>query len=340
MKKAIIIFQTSGTTLLIILFVAFSAKAKEQAISGMNMCLNIIVPSLLPILILTNTLIKSESSRIFDFLFKPLSKLLKLPCHAVCAVFLGLIGGYPTGAVLTEQLFDLGIINSRTAKRLLRFNFCGGVAFIITAVGTARLGSTKAGIVIYTINVLSSLIVCIAESIFSPEQKESESRVPCLNFSSALVSSVESSTKSVAVMCGYIIFFSALSGLVTVPQSVMPMIEITNGIFSSDFNIPLPYLCFFLSFGGVCIHFQLFGIIQKVKMKYFDFFIHRLLGGVISYFLGKAYILLFAPDEAVFGNISKAIPKSGEINGSLSLVLLASCVVIVVDLNNKKSKLI
>ncbi|MDO4363262.1 MAG: hypothetical protein Q4C99_01920 [Clostridia bacterium] len=340
MKKAATIFQTVGIFAVIVLFVVFSAKAKAQAIEGMKMCINIIVPSLLPILILTNTVIKSECSTVFEFIFRPIAKLLKLPSAAVCVIFFGLIGGYPTGAVLTDELFEQGIISEETAKRLLRFNFCGGIAFIITAVGTIKLGNTKAGIIIYLTNIFSSITICIIESLFAQKEEYTNIKIKKTNFSSALINSVEGSVKSIAIMCGYIVFFSALSGLFTVPNFLMPMIEITNGVFANGNTVPFEYLCFFLCFGGICIHFQLFGIIKKVNMSYFDFFIHRLAGGLLAYFPGKLYSVWFAPNEEVFANISQATPKMSEINGSLSLMLLASCVVIVVDLNNKKSKLL
>ena len=246
-----------------------------------------------------------------------------------------LIGGYPTGALLTEQLFEHGEIDEHTARRMLRFNFCGGVAFIITAVGTIKLNSTKIGIVIYTINLLSSIIICFVESLFEKPKSYKNTKMTKQNFSTALVNSVESSTKSIAIMCGYITFFSALSGLFNIPKFIMPIIEITNGVFSAKQNISLPYLCFFLCFGGFCIHFQLFGIIKKANMSYFDFFIHRLAGGIISYFL-----FFFSPEQEVFSNISNITPIASEINSSLSLMLLSSCVIIVVDLHNKKSSLI
>ena len=326
--------------MLIILFVIFSTKAKTQTIGGMKMCVNIIIPSLLPILILTNTAIKSEASTFFEFILTPVAQLLKLPSTAVCAVFFGLIGGYPTGAILTEQLLEHGEIDDYTARRLLRFNFCGGIAFIITAVGTIRLNSTKTGVVIYIINLLSSIIICLIESLFEKKQPHKKQTTTKQSFSNALVNSVEVSTKSIAIMCGYITFFSALSGLFTIPKPILPLIEITNGVFSAKQIISLPYLCFFLCFGGLCIHFQLFGIIKKADMHYFDFFIHRLAGGVISYFLGKCYIQIFEPNREVFSNISQITPIASEINSSLSVMLLASCVIIVVDLHNKKSSLI
>lgn len=342
MKKALEATQSVGIFALIICFIVFSVRAKAQALEGMKLCLNVIVPTLLPILILTNTIIKSSSRVFLETVFSPLARLLRLPKCACCALILGLIGGYPTGAILSNELFNLHLIDNQTAKRLLRCSFCGGVAFIITAVGTIHLNSTKTGIIIYIINVLSSIIICVADGIIHPNTNKitQEYSIGSQSFCDALINSIECSTKSVAVMCGCIVFFSAICGLVSIPPFAMPLIEITNGIFKFDGSIPLPYLCFFLSFGGLCIHLQILNVIKSTGIGYIDFFVHRVVGGLISYFLGKGYILLFNPDTEVFSNISQITPRLNQINGSLSIILLASCIVIVVDLNNKKSKLI
>lgn len=342
MKKALEAAQSVGIFALIICFIVFSVKAKAQALEGMKLCLNVIVPTLLPILILTNTIIKSSSRVFLETVFSPLARLLRLPKCACCALILGLIGGYPTGAILSNELFNLHLIDNQTAKRLLRCSFCGGVAFIITAVGTIHLNSTKTGIIIYTVNVLSSIIICVADGIIHPNTNKStqECSIGSQSFCDALINSIECSTKSVAVMCGCIVFFSAICGLVSIPPFAMPLIEITNGIFKFDGSISLPYLCFFLSFGGLCIHLQILNVIKSTGIGYIDFFVHRVVGGLISYFLGKGYILLFNPNTEVFSNISQITPRLNQINGSLSIILLASCIVIVVDLNNKKSKLI
>ena len=342
MKKALEAAQSVGIFALIICFIVFSVRAKAQALEGMKLCLNVIVPTLLPILILTNTIIKSSSRVFLETVFSPLARLLRLPKCACCALILGLIGGYPTGAILSNELFNLHLIDNQTAKRLLRCSFCGGVAFIITAVGTIHLNSTKTGIIIYTINVLSSIIICVADGIIhrSTNKSTQECYIGSQSFCDALINSIDCSTKSVAVMCGCIVFFSAICGLVSIPPFAMPLIEITNGIFKFDGSISLPYLCFFLSFGGLCIHLQILNVIKSTGIGYIDFFVHRVVGGLISYFLGKGYILLFNPDTEVFSNISQITPRLNQINGSLSIILLASCIVIVVDLNNKKSKLI
>lgn len=87
------------------------------------------------------------------------AKALRLPPQAAGALLFGQIGGYPTGAVLTGELLDRGVIDRATARRMLCFNVCGGVGFICTAVGTAALHSGTAGWLLLTANILANLTV-------------------------------------------------------------------------------------------------------------------------------------------------------------------------------------
>lgn len=75
-------------------------------------------------------------------------QILRLPKCAGSALFLGLIGGYPSGALLTANLYRNGDIDSNCAKRMLRFDFSGGAGFIITALGTGILKSKQQGIIL------------------------------------------------------------------------------------------------------------------------------------------------------------------------------------------------
>ena len=103
---------------IIIVLTIFSPAAKAGAIEGINLCEGIIIPAPLPILILSNTLIRLKSKRV----------VLK-------ASILGMISGYPSGAILTRELYQSGCITFKEAERIMSFNFCGGIAFIISAVG-------------------------------------------------------------------------------------------------------------------------------------------------------------------------------------------------------------
>ena len=307
-----ILFILSGT---IIVLIIFSKEAKTGAISGINLCENIIIPSLLPILIISNTLIRLKKNVFFS-------------------VFFGLISGYPSGIVLTDSLYKEGVINISEAKRLISYNFSGGCAFIISAVGTVIYKSTKAGIILFSSCVLSNVIIAVFQKpAFIFKKREIPNRI---SLNDALCSSVESSVKSLAVMSAYIILFSALLGIVKIPIFIIPIFEITNGICGT--KLPLPICAFFLSFGGLCVHFQLLSFLNNMKIKYYEFFFCRLLSACLSYFICRIILCFFSNSALVSASLSPSLPfELSKLGGGLSMIMVIGCAVIVFDLENRKT---
>ena len=147
--------------------------------------------------------------KIFGKLFE---KLLKLPGCCAAAVIFGAIGGYPSGAILTEHLYNQGQIDSSTAARIMSFNFGGGIAFLITAVGTMRYNNTKIGVAFFAVSSISSLIICAASAFVNGKAPDNSTVMKnSLCFTDALVESVEAATKSIINMSAYIILFSAIA---------------------------------------------------------------------------------------------------------------------------------
>lgn len=319
-----------------------SVDSKAGATSGVMLCRDIIIPSLLPILIISTAMTLSSCRIIFEKIFgKIIASAFHLPKTAAAPIIFGAICGYPSGAILTNQLYKNGLIDQEDANRIMRFNINPGVAFCITAVGSVYLKNQRSGAVIYLICTASSIIIGIIQGLFNKNKKYYYSpNKSHQDLQKAMISSIEASTKSILIMSVYIVFFSAIIKSFKLPAVVIPLFEIAGGIFKSATPIPLEYLCFFISFSGFCIHFQIFGIIKEFNMKYLDLFLSRLISSIISYFLGKAYTIFFPNEAEVFSNISQAIPQANSLNSKLSIVLLLSCIVIVLDVNNKKSKLI
>ncbi len=318
----------------------FSAEAKSGAENAIKLCAGVIVPSLLPILLLTNLMLLSRASSFFErALGGFFRRVFRLPESAVTPVFFGLIGGYPTGAVLTLGQYRAGVIDSKTAARIMRFNLCGGVAFIISSVGSFY-GSAKIGATLYIINILSSLIIAVIGTAFERDTSGANSKRTPLPLSSALTDAAEISSKSVILMSAYIILFGAVTGVAKLPQFLTPIIEITNGIFTSVPPLPLPYCAFFLSFGGLCIHLQILGMLGEMGVKYSEFFIFRLLGAVISFALCKIYTLVFPQSATVFADSAVQLPyQFTEVNSALGIITMLGCAAIVLDIENRKIKL-
>ena len=235
---------------------------------------------------------------------------------------------------MSEELFEAGEIDEEQAKRLMCFNFCGGCGFIITAVGTVTFNSTRVGVMLFLSNALSSILIGFVLSF--KEKRLEKSEYPIVSFTSlgdALTLATPKAAQSVIVITAYIVLFSALSSTVKIPEPLLPIIEITNGVCGGDFSLPLTAA--FLSFGGICIHLQISGVLRKFKMSYFEFLLFRLISSVLSYFVMKLLLYFFPVDLSVFANASTPVRLSS-VNVTLSVLLVAGCFVSVLDLNSRR----
>lgn len=326
---------------IIILLITFSTSAKGGASNGLNLCESIIIPSLLPILIITSMITKSNCSLVIDRLFGLITQqIFKLPRCATGAIIFGLIGGYPTGTILTYQLYENGLISDSDAKRIMSFNMCGGVAFIITAVGTISLKSTRLGVMLYLSNIAASLFIALLSAIKKPTPTTNTTNDARLPLADAMIESVDDSARAIINMSTYIILFSAIASIIPLPSALHPIIEITNGIIGRANPIPLPYISFFLCFGGLCIHFQLINLIRKMNIGYLYFLTTRLIASLLSLGITKIYLMIFPQADEVFSNIAQKTAHLTQVNTGLSFVMILGCVIIIFDVENKKYKLI
>lgn len=269
--------------------------------------------------------------KIFGFLSRV---LFNLPESSLSALLFGLVGGYPTGALLCDELFEAGEIDSNQAKRMMCFNFCGGCGFIITAVGSASFGNTKIGVMLFLSNVISSLIIGFALSFKEKRiEKSTYSLTEYVPLGDALTLAAPKASQSVIVITAYIVLFSALSNIFKMPEPVLPLLEITNGVCGGDFSLPLTAA--FLSFGGICIHLQISQSLRKIKMSYFEFLLFRLISSVLSYFVMKIMLRIFPLEVPVFANSTTPV-KLTSVNITLSVLLIIGCFVSVLDLNSRK----
>ncbi len=323
-----------------ILLIAFSSSAKSEAFNGLEMAGRIVIPSLLPLLIIINLISNAETKNIIEKILSPFTeKILRLPRSTGSAVFFGLIGGYPTGALLTDSLYSNEDIDSETAKRLLRFNVNGGAAFIITATGTSVLKSQKAGIILFASTTAAALLIAFLSSF---HYKKINYPVPgycSLSLGEALNKSTENSIQAVLNITAYIVLFSAISNILTIHQPLIPIFEITNGIVENFRIFTLPELAGLLSFAGLCIHFQLLSVIKKIGMHYFDFFIWRVFHSVLSYGICFLLLKVFPTETAVFSNLADITAKPISVNTALSVLMILGCAVIILDIESRKRKI-
>ncbi len=290
-------------------------------------------------MLLTNLLQKSGAVIVFERLFGGIfRRILRLPESAVTPVIFGLIGGYPAGAVLTFEQYKTGALTADEACKIMRFNLCGGLAFTITAVG-GYYGSIKTGALLYCASLFSSTVIAIFSAITSKSKSGTKSVSEPLPLSDALCKSAEASGYGIIIMSAYIILFCAIARVLSPPQFLTPLLEITSGIFTAKEKIPLPYCAFFLTFGGLSVHLQIAGMLAKMRVKYIGFLIYRTLGAVLSFGFCKAYCLLFPQSATVFSDSAVAVPFQFSESASFGILAMLGCAVLVLDIENRKIRL-
>lgn len=333
------VFLLLGLLLCAGILIVCSADAKAGAQAGLLLAENTILPSLLPLLMIFFIIMKTSAGNVLVQLFGGITyHVFRLPAAAAPALLFGLVGGYPTGALLTETLYRDGDISKEQAQRIMKFNVCGGAGFIITAVGTVTLSSQKSGLLLFSSNVLAALCLtgCTAIGQTKDHKIITDTAAP-LPVGEALSVSATEGIKSLLNITAYIVLFSAFDGIINIPPVIKPVFEITSGICTGT-ALSLPQTAAYLAFGGFCIHLQLIGMIKTFDMKYIDFLLCRIFHAALSYGICYGLLQLFPQDTAVFSNVSDTIARPSIVNTALSVLLLFGCIVLIFDLQAKRRK--
>lgn len=192
----------------------FSGQAVMDAARGaLAVCAGTILPSLFPFFVLSILLSRLGVPQRLGRRLAPLAgRLFGVSGAGLTALPVGLLGGYPMGAACVAELLGLREIERDEAERLLLFVNNSGPAFLIGAVGAGVFGSTKAGFLLYGAHaaaaVLTGLLFSRPGSSSSPvEQKPGEA------FAAAFPAAVRQAVSAVLTVCGFVVCFSVLLGL-------------------------------------------------------------------------------------------------------------------------------
>ena len=330
-----------------ILFVLFGILLlvfRESAVSGMKQgidtCLNILVPSLFPFVVLSSVAVKcgifsGKNGKIFE-------KITGMPFAALTVIVFGFMGGYPVGLNVAAELYENGVIDRKTVLRLSSFCVNAGPAFIITAVGTMIFGSSGAGGRLFICVCIASLITGILVSVFiKPDKNTQTYKYIKQPFSDALTQSVESSCEKMFVMCAWVILFSCFSGIISrfdfgVFSDIWSVFgEVTAGVVSAGKSGGLPLTAACISSGGLCVMCQLFPAMKKCGVRIREYLTFRIVNSVISFFLMKI-ILIISPVSAETFSYNNIGLGTG--NATASVLLLVTGVVFVADMSSGKTR--
>lgn len=275
---------------------------------------------------------------------KPMKRLFSLPSEAITVIFLGAIGGYPVGAKTAGSMLTSGKITPVQAKKLLLFCVNSGIGFAVNAVGNAMLSSRETGRIIFISGCIASLLLGLI-SAFLPYDNEPVLTLTHsdISFPKAMVNSVASSSTGMLTVCGFVCVFSGLSEIIfslnineAVKTALICILEVTNGCSYTAGRIPIPLLCAIISFGGLCIHMQVFSLCTDFRHDLKQFYIFRLLHSLISGILCGIILHFFPVTSEVFLSFSEnAAPWSFSAPSAISLLFLSALLILDLDTEKK-----
>ncbi|MDR2655861.1 MAG: hypothetical protein LBC56_07345 [Oscillospiraceae bacterium] len=332
---------------------------------GLDVCVSVIIPSLFPFMIFSSFLLNSGiAAKISKFFAYPAVKILKLPEAAAAPFLLSLIGGFPVGAKLVNQLRRDKILSRREARRMALYCVGAGPAFLITAVGAKMLGSARLGLMLFAAQTCASVVLAVFCGIGEklPAEKQHEAVNPAFpqsGFSASLVDAALSSLRAMAAVCAFVTVFSALMSILSRSRvlafvlSALPeelrafaealicgILEVTRGCLLAA-KLPgfwkYPLICFMLSFSGFSVIFQIFANSPHIKIQPLPFILARLAHGTVSTGIFLLLLRIFPAAARVSLSGDSYTPRlSGSGPASFMLFIMA-LLLIFSDKNSKKT---
>ncbi|NLS85054.1 MAG: hypothetical protein GXZ14_05520 [Ruminococcaceae bacterium] len=281
-----------------VLFFAYNKEALSGALDGIALCVRIVIPSLFPFMILTRLIIENEHSPLLDIPFVPYARLLGIKSKkAPAAILLSFLGGFAVAAKLISSLYESGEISKRDAMVMMCCCVTSAPSFVISAVGGGIAGSLYTGAVMFISLTLASLFCGVVFGfIIKPETESQKAHLGINAAPSGFVEAVRDSVFSVCCICGYVVFFSFLMGILKDFSLSAPIKEVAAMLLESTSACKLlkePIkCCAALSICGASIILQVRAMANK-DISLAPLLASRLLHLPISLLLFKLILWLF-----------------------------------------------
>lgn len=317
-------------TLPIIIFILLFLMVKdpklviENARLGLYTWFNILLPSLLPFMILSDILISSNSISLFAGFFDPLMKsVYNISGQGALPLIITSFSGYPIGAKLTSQIRKHNLISQGEANKLIGFSSTSGPLFILGTVAIGMLntsdinfllifphffGAFTLGLFFRFLKVKGNYTISTDNIKSNLDKKEIQKD---LSIGKLISDSVKNSMNNILLIGGFIILYSVLiemlfelkiinsiiifvSKYLNIDNEIIKallsgIIELTHGCINianlnTHFMIKIIMLNFIIAWGGFSIHSQSLSFIYETDINPFIYLISKLAHGVLSVF--------------------------------------------------------
>ena len=325
MKKTVSYIVFVGITLLLILNPQVSIVYAKK---GLDLCSEIIIPSLFPFFVCSGLLIYSGFCEVISkVLGRFMRPLFNINPTGAAAFVLGLISGYPLGAVTACNLYEGMYISKTEAERLLAFCNNSGPLFVMSAVGVSLYHSTKAGVLLYLAHILG----CVSVGLVFRFYKKDNFNAPQYrintneqNISDIFSQSLVNSVNSILIVCAAVVFCSVISNMLldilpinTVADAMMSsLMEFVSGLSKISYlDISLKYKlilsAWVCAFAGISVHLQVMGVTAKSGLSLKPYISGKILHAFFSALYTFLLLKVVPVSQTVFSDLSGERRLSG-----------------------------
>ena len=268
-----------------------STTVRETIYNSSKLWFYNLVPSILPMYLLIDIIINYDLLKPFNYIIK----IFKIDNITSTIFLLSILSGFPSNSKYIKSYLDNNIITTLDANSLLTFTHFSNPLFIVESIGVNFLHNKSIGIIILISHYLGNIILGIVNKDNCIMNKNKLIKNKKNSFVTTLSNSITNTINILILLYGIITFFMIITSLINENRTINPIInslicgilEITNGInLVSNLSISLVLkgiiITFFLSFGGLCIHMQVFSILKDYKLKYLNYLKIRIVHGIIS----------------------------------------------------------
>lgn len=213
------------------ILIVCSNTAIEGAKRGLALWANVIVPTLLPFIILTNIIIHGKTLSLAAN--HPVIKKYQ-PC-IILSIFVGFLCGYPMGGKFVNDLYTGGFIDNRLANILLVLCNNASPMFILGYVIRYGLESLVSPFFVFSLLYIPNIIIFLLRYIRYKKQALHAATFQLMLKPATMAELITQSIQSILLIGAYIMIFSIITELLmgyATNLLLLPIssLEITVGI--------------------------------------------------------------------------------------------------------------
>ncbi|MEG0908955.1 MAG: hypothetical protein RSH78_01175 [Bacilli bacterium] len=295
---------------IILLFICSQILIKSDVVIesvsfAFNLWKNNIFPSLFPFFVISELLINYGFVELISEIIGPfMNKVFKCGSNSSFIFIMSILSGIPSNAKYISELYKEGLIDTKEGTKILMFTHFSNPLFILGTLSITFLNNKEVGLLILCTHYITNIIIGILFRNYCPtkEKKTLNLRLAVRkmnkrknNFGTVLKNSLINSINTMLLILGIVTFFLIITTIIDSNINIPPyyqsiingILEMTQGLkYISVLDIPLKVKAvlstMIISFGGFSAHLQVMSILSDTEIKYFPYFISRVIHSLIA----------------------------------------------------------